>query len=67
MTNKNENPKPRQTSVMVSAVSKPINVIENGEYVEPFTFESDSESVLFSAYLKLLEYVEYLEKNNGNK
>lgn len=58
----NENPALSKMAVTGSAVSKPINVIENGKYVEPFTFESDSESVLFFAYLKLLEYVEYLEK-----
>lgn len=63
----NENKALSQTSVTGRAVAKPINVIESGEYVEPFTFESDRESVLFFAYLKLLEYVEYLEKNNGNK
>jgi len=49
-------------------MKKPIDVIESGEYVEPNTFERDSEAILFYAYLELLKYVEFLEKkNDGNK
>lgn len=49
-------------------MEKPINVINSGEYIEPYTFENDSEAILFNAYINLLEYVEFLEKEkNGNK
>jgi hypothetical protein len=33
-------------------IKKPDNVIENGEYIEPNTFNNDSEAVLFYSYLE---------------
>lgn len=33
-------------------MEKPKNVIETGEYVEPHTFENESEAVLFFSYLE---------------
>lgn len=46
-------------------MEKPINVIESGEYVEPNTFESDTEAILFYAYIELLDYVNFLENEKN--
>jgi hypothetical protein len=43
-------------------IEKPINIIDSGEYVEPYTFENDRESVLFDAYLNSMKYIEQQEK-----
>lgn len=48
-------------------MEKPKNVIETGEYVEPNTFENDSEAILFFSYLELLDYIKFLESENGDK
>lgn len=42
-------------------MEKPENVTENGEYIEPHSFEKDSEAVLFYSYLEQIEYIKYLE------
>lgn len=46
-------------------MEKPIDVIESGEHVEPNIFENEAEAILFHAYLKLLDYVEFLETNRN--
>lgn len=52
---------------MKTAEVKPKNVIETGEYIEPNTFENESESILFFSYLELLDYIKFLESKNGDK
>lgn len=42
-------------------MEKPNNIIESGEYIEPHSFEKDSEAILFYSYLELVEYINYLE------
>ena len=42
-------------------MKKPDCIIDNGEYEEPNVFESESESILFDAYLEQQKYIEYLE------
>lgn len=39
---------------------KPENIIESKKYVEPHTFESDGEAVLFYSYIEAHEYIETL-------
>lgn len=46
---------------MKTAEEKPKNVIETGEYIEPNTFENESEAILFFSYLDLLDYIQFLE------
>lgn len=48
-------------------MEKPKNVIETGEYIEPYTFENDREAILFFSYLELLDYIKFLESKNGDK
>jgi len=45
-------------------MTRPKNIIDTGQYVEPNTFESDSEAALFYAYLELWNYVRELESSN---
>ena len=47
-------------------MEKPQNIIETKEYVEPHTFENDSEAVLFYAYIELQKYVDSLEHQLNN-
>jgi hypothetical protein len=47
-------------------MKKPQNIIETKEYVEPHTFENDSEAVLFYAYIELQKYVDSLEQQLNN-
>ena len=49
---------------MKTAEVKPKNVIETGEYIEPNTFENESEAILFFSYLELLDYIKFLESKN---
>lgn len=46
---------------ILKKMEKPINVIESGDYVEPHTFETDREAVLFYSYLEMVEYIQFLE------
>lgn len=39
---------------------KPENVIESKKYIEPHTFESDREAVLFYSYIEAHEYIKNL-------
>ena len=47
-------------------MKKPDCIIDNGEYEEPNVFESESESILFDAYLEQQKYIEYLESKVNN-
>ena len=42
-------------------MKRPKNIIDTGDYVEPYTFEHDPEAVLFYAYLEAFKYIEFLE------
>ena len=43
-------------------MTRPDDIIENGEYTEPYTFESDSEALLFYSYLESRKYINRLEE-----
>ena len=42
-------------------MTRPNDIIKNGEYIEPHTFESDSEANLFYSYLESRKYIDRLE------
>ena len=42
-------------------MEKPKCILETKEYLQPHTFESDREAVLFYAYLEQQKYIEYIE------
>lgn len=43
-------------------MTRPDDIIENGEYTEPDIFESGSEIILFCSYLESRKYINHLEK-----
>ena len=42
-------------------MEKPIDIVEQGIYIEPNVFDNDSEYELFHSYLESRKYVEWLE------
>ena len=42
-------------------MERPINIVEQGIYIEPNIFNNDSEYELFHSYLESQKYIEWLE------
>ena len=42
-------------------MNRPENIIESGDYIEPWTFKSSEEQTLFIAYQEQELYIDYLE------
>lgn len=42
-------------------MQRPENILDNGEYSQPYVFECDREKILFDSYCDHLDFIDFLQ------